>query len=183
MRRAAPGLLVPGLLSPGSSRFRRWLPSVGLAGCVGLLMCLQSTVAKDPAFRVDLTILVVVFLALEHELLPGLVHAVAFGYLADLFSGEPVGLMAFTAASVFLGLRLMVFRVVGSGWLLVTAIGVFATLAALCLRLIVQGILGPRVYLGALGASLPSLLLGSVFLTFPLYRGLALLDRKLRPRD
>ena len=147
------------------------------------MACLQSTWAKNPSFRTDLSTLVVVFLALEHELLPGLLHAVAFGYLGDLFSGEPIGLMAFSSASVFLGLRLVVFRIVGSGWLVVTTIGVLATVVALGLRLGVQVLLGPPVHLGALVTSIPSLLLGALLLTYPIYRGLAGIDRRLRPRE
>lgn len=172
-----------GLLIPGSSRIRRWLPSTVLAGCVVLLFCFQSTVAKNPGLRFDVATLVVVFLALEHELLPGLVHAVAFGYLADLFSGEPTGLVAFAAAAVFLSLRLVVFRIVGSGWLIVTAIGVLATIGALGLRLFAKTLLGPPVDVGVLGTSLPSLLLGALFLTYPVYRTLAAMDRRLRPKD
>lgn len=172
------------LLNPTAGNFRRWVPSVGLAGCVVLMICFQSTLAQATGLRVDLTTWVVVFLALEYELRSGLVHALVFGYLSDLFSGEAVGLLAFTATAVFLALRLVVFRVVGSGWLIVTAIGFLATATAMTIRLLVRDVFGPpELHLAGALDSVPSNLFGALVLTYPVYRALRAIDRRLRPRD
>lgn len=78
------------------------------------LLVLASALVWQPGFRFDPAALGVTFCALELGLLRGLLAAVIIGYLADLFSGGPLGLWMFGAAFGYAVLRLFVFRVVGA---------------------------------------------------------------------
>jgi hypothetical protein len=57
--------------------------------------------------RVDVTVVLVAFLALRASLLEGSFSAFAVGYLLDLMSGQPTGLFTFLAVFTFLVGRLV----------------------------------------------------------------------------
>jgi rod shape-determining protein MreD len=58
------------------------------------------------ALRVEVTVLLVAFLALRATTLEGAVGAYALGYLLDMVSGRPTGLFTFLGVAVFLVGRL-----------------------------------------------------------------------------
>lgn len=55
-----------------------------------------------PLVRIDVTVAIVVFLALRANLLEGVISSFTVGYLLDLMSSRPVGLYTFLAVLTFL---------------------------------------------------------------------------------
>ncbi|MCI0572833.1 MAG: hypothetical protein L0Y66_18940 [Myxococcaceae bacterium] len=80
----------------------RLLFTLGLAL---LLLAVQSVALQAlgiSALRVDVTVILVAFLALRANRLEGAAGAFALGYLLDLVSGRPTGLFTFLAVGCFL---------------------------------------------------------------------------------
>ncbi|WP_164017277.1 hypothetical protein [Pyxidicoccus trucidator] len=74
------------------------------------LLTLESVVVKQAGLvlgRIDVTVVLVAFLALRATMLEGAVTAFAVGYLLDLMSGQPTGLYTFLAVFTFLVGRLV----------------------------------------------------------------------------
>lgn len=70
-----------------------------------LLLVLESVAVKRLGLsvsRIDVTVVLVVFLAVRAERLEGGFASFAIGYLLDLMSGRPTGLYVFLAMLVFL---------------------------------------------------------------------------------
>jgi hypothetical protein len=85
----------------------KFLVTVGLAL---LLLTLESVVVQRAGLvlsRIDVTVVLLVFLALRATLLEGACSAFAVGYLLDLMSGQPTGLFTFLGVFIFLGVRLV----------------------------------------------------------------------------
>ncbi|MFP2907270.1 hypothetical protein ACLESD_19930 [Pyxidicoccus sp. 3LFB2] len=85
----------------------KFLVTVGLALA---LLTLESVVVKQAGLvlgRIDVTVVLVAFLALRATMLEGAVTAFAVGYLLDLMSGQPTGLYTFLAVFTFLVGRLV----------------------------------------------------------------------------
>ncbi|MCY1015242.1 hypothetical protein [Pyxidicoccus sp. MSG2] len=85
----------------------KFLVTVGLALA---LLTLESVVVKQAGLvlgRIDVTVVLVAFLALRATLLEGAFSAFAVGYLLDLMSGQPTGLFTFLAVLTFLVGRLV----------------------------------------------------------------------------
>ncbi len=149
-----------------------------------LALVIGLSVVRIPAFRPDILTLVVVFLALEHELVFGLIIAVSAGYLSDLFSGLGPGLDAATNVGVYLVLRVFVAKIAGSRPATVTVLAVLSTLLALVLRQTLEAILGPnQASLRGLVPALPYIVMAPILLGYPVYWGLRWVDRKFRPRS
>ncbi len=80
----------------------RFLLTVGLAL---VLLSLESVVVKYlglSVVRIDVTVVIVAFLALRASTLEGAFSSFAVGYMLDLMSGHPTGLFTFLAVLVFL---------------------------------------------------------------------------------
>lgn len=149
-----------------------------------ILLSLTSAVGRFETLRPDVVAPILVFCALELELLPGLFVLSGVGYLADVFSGEPAGLYWGSSVLVFLLLRLFVFRVVGSRPMMVTAFVGVATALGLVTRLLMQAVLGGGpVPLSSFGGGLWSVALGAAVLGYPIYRLFRAVDERLRPRE
>jgi rod shape-determining protein MreD len=89
----------------------KFLVTVGLALA---LLTLESVVVKQAGLvlgRIDVTVVLVAFLALRATLLEGAFTAFTVGYLLDLMSGQPTGLFTFLAVFTFL-----VGRLVSTSW-------------------------------------------------------------------
>ncbi|MDC0715034.1 hypothetical protein POL68_41680 [Stigmatella sp. ncwal1] len=85
----------------------KFLVSVGLAL---LLLTLESVVVQRFGLvlsRIDVTVVLLAFLALRATLLEGAFSAFAVGYLLDLMSGQPTGLFTFLGVFIFLVGRLV----------------------------------------------------------------------------
>jgi hypothetical protein len=85
----------------------KFLVTVGIALA---LLTLESVVVKQAGLvlgRIDVTVVLVAFLALRATLLEGAFSAFAVGYLLDLMSGQPTGLFTFLAVFIFLVGRLV----------------------------------------------------------------------------
>ena len=85
----------------------KFLVTVGLALA---LLTLESVVVKQAGLvlgRIDVTVVLVAFLALRATLMEGAISAFAVGYLLDLMSGQPTGLFTFLAVFTFLVGRLV----------------------------------------------------------------------------
>lgn len=151
---------------------------------LALVLFLALSVVRAPTVRPDLATLVVVFLALEHDLVPGLTLSAAVGYLSDQFSGLGPGLDAATCVVVFLVLRLFVARIVGGRPVMVSVLAVVATGLAFVVRQIIEMVVGPnKAGLAAMAPALPSVVLGAAGLGFVVYRLFRLVDDRLRPRE
>ena len=75
-----------------------------------LLLCLESVAVKVFGFsvtRIDVTLVLVVFLGLRANTVEGAFSAFSVGYLLDVFTGRPTGLYPFLAVLVFLLVRLL----------------------------------------------------------------------------
>lgn len=75
-----------------------------------LLLCLESVVVRQfsmPLTRIDVTVVLLVFLALRANLLEGAFSAHVVGYLLDVMSGRPTGMYTFLAVVLFLAVRVV----------------------------------------------------------------------------
>lgn len=149
-----------------------------------LLLFMLASVVRAPTVRPDLATLVVVFLALEQELLLGLALAAGIGYLSDLFSGLGPGLDAATNVAVYLVLRVFVARIAGGRFAMVTTLAVLATVLALGVRQIIEATVGPgQASLRLMAPALPSIVLGALLLAYPVYRVFMAIDTRFRPKE
>jgi rod shape-determining protein MreD len=147
------------------------------------MLVIASVGAKSPMVRIDVASLVIVYVALEYTLLRGAVAAIAVGYLADLVSGESRGLSMASSVMVFLMVRLLVVRVTGSRWFMVTSVSMFSTAVALSARFLIENTVGPaNTTIRAVSPAFASLLIGSALLGYPCYRLFRLVDDRFRPR-
>jgi rod shape-determining protein MreD len=70
-----------------------------------LLLTVESVLVKYLGFavaRIDVTVVLIAFLALRASLVEGAIAAFAVGYLLDLMSGQPTGLYTFLGVLLFL---------------------------------------------------------------------------------
>jgi rod shape-determining protein MreD len=70
-----------------------------------VLLSIESVLVKYLGLsvaRIDVTVLIVAFLAVRANTLEGAVSSFALGYMLDLMSGQPTGLFTFLAVLVFL---------------------------------------------------------------------------------
>ncbi|MET0406563.1 MAG: hypothetical protein ABW123_29365 [Cystobacter sp.] len=75
------------------------------------LLTLESVVVQQLGLaisRIDVTVVLVAFLALRASMLEGAFSSFAVGYLLDLMSGQPTGLFTFLAVFTFLMGKLVV---------------------------------------------------------------------------
>jgi hypothetical protein len=80
----------------------KFLVTIGLAL---LLLTLESVVVQQLGLaisRIDVTVVLVAFLALRASTLEGAISSFSVGYLLDLMSGQPTGLFTFLAVFIFL---------------------------------------------------------------------------------
>jgi hypothetical protein len=85
----------------------KFLVSVALAL---VLLTLESVLVQRAGLvlsRIDVTVVLLCFLALRASLLEGACSAFAVGYLLDLMSGQPTGLYTFLGVFIFLAGRLV----------------------------------------------------------------------------
>ena len=86
----------------------KFLVTLGLAL---LLLTLESVVVQQLGLaisRIDVTVVLVAFLALRASTLEGAISSFSVGYLLDLMSGQPTGLFTFLAVFTFLVGKLVV---------------------------------------------------------------------------
>jgi hypothetical protein len=86
----------------------KFLVTMGLAL---LLLTLESVVVQQLGLaisRIDVTVVLVAFLAVRANTLEGAISAFSVGYLLDLMSGQPTGLFTFLAVFTFLVGKLVV---------------------------------------------------------------------------
>jgi rod shape-determining protein MreD len=75
-----------------------------------LLLTLESSLVKGLGLthlRVDVTVILVMFMAVRANTLEGAIAAYGLGFLLDLWSGIPTGLYTFLAVLTFLGGRMV----------------------------------------------------------------------------
>jgi hypothetical protein len=75
-----------------------------------VLLTLESVIVQRAGLvlsRIDVTVVLLAFLALRATLLEGACSAFAVGYLLDLMSGQPTGLYTFLGVFIFLLCRLV----------------------------------------------------------------------------
>lgn len=76
-----------------------------------LLLTLESVVVQQLGLaisRIDVTVVLVAFLAVRASMLEGSISSFSVGYLLDLMSGQPTGLFTFLAVFIFLVGKLVV---------------------------------------------------------------------------
>src|SRR5262245_61200531 len=141
---------------------------LALLAVTAVLLAVQGVWIRFTSVVLDVTTLVVVYLALESQVVSGSVLALLVGYLGDLASGESRGLVSSSSVMVFLVLRLSVVRLTGSRWLPITAISLVATLLALFLRFAIEALVGPdRSSFSAMSPSIVGLVIGSLVFGYP----------------
>ncbi len=170
-----------------------WLSRLGLEGRHGsslallatafVALCAQSVAARHPLLRADVATLFVVYFALEHEFVGGLLLTVVVAYLGDVFSGEGRGLYVSSLVVVFLMNRIIALRFVtvrGPG---VIGLGVLGTVVAFFLRLWIEAVVGPdRARLEGITLGFLVLVLLNGVLSYPCYRFLAAVEARLKGR-
>ncbi|XXF75838.1 hypothetical protein P2318_22620 [Myxococcaceae bacterium GXIMD 01537] len=80
----------------------KFLVTVGLALLLLTLESVGVKLAGMALIRIDVTVVLVAFLALRASVMEGAFSAFAVGYLLDLMSGQPTGLYTFLAVLTFL---------------------------------------------------------------------------------
>jgi hypothetical protein len=178
VRRAEASTLRRGGLAPGSLR------DLLLLLAATLVLTAGHALAVVPWLRPELGALLVVYLALERSLMSGLALTLAVAYVADVLSGEARGLTTGALVLVFLVLRLLVMRVLGSSVAMVTSLAVLATALVMVFRFGIEALLGPGLSSWSAAApALPASLVSAVLLGYPIHRLLAALDERARPRE
>lgn len=150
-----------------------------LGATASVLICAQAVFAAETGLAVDLTPVVVIFWAVELDLLAGVIMTAVVGYVADALSGAPPGSMMAGHLGAFIALRAVVRRppvmsppviVLLAAWAAVTSVGARALLHA-----------------GFGGDALPaaSMARGAavVVAAVPLYALLRRLSEPFRPRE
>jgi rod shape-determining protein MreD len=176
----------------GESRLRVWLAPfeggrarlfVHLAlAC--LLLSASSVASRSPRFRLDLAVLVIVYVALEYPMLRGIVAALVVGWIADLMSGESRGLSMAALVIAYLLVRLVVARITGSKWIMITGVSVFATIVDFIVRFLLESLVGPSLAtVRSMGSAIFTLLFGALILGYPCYRLFRFVDNRFRPRE
>jgi rod shape-determining protein MreD len=120
-----------------------------------LLLTLESVVVQQLGLaisRIDVTVVLVAFLAVRANTLEGSISAFSVGYLLDLMSGQPTGLFTFLAVFTFLVGKLVV-SLVGHGvlasfftWLTTKEGSATALLPGLPLQVTLTGIAAAFLY-------------------------------------
>src|SRR5688500_10719962 len=85
----------------------KFLVAIGLALA---LLTLESVLVQRLGLaisRIDVTVVLVAFLALRATTLEGAISSYSVGYLLDLMSGQPTGLYTFLGVFTFLVARLV----------------------------------------------------------------------------
>jgi hypothetical protein len=156
-----------------------WYAALGVV-CVGVL-CVQSVLASELGWSVDLTPVAIAFLAVELELMPGLALAAAVAYAADALGGGPPGLILGGHLAAFMLLRLLVRRNPVLSPPVVVVLSALAAVSAMVARMALHAALGSgpalatELGLGRLAAVLVS--------AVPLYGVLRRVGEPFRPRD
>ena len=149
-----------------------------------VLLAVEGALLSGPLLHADLATLAVVYLALEWRVIPGAAVAFGVGYLADVFGAAPRGLHASAMVIVFFVVRLVVSRILGGHAVLITAIGVLATLLSLGTVIGVERVVGPgETSFHALSPAVPWLLGSAAILTYPSYRFFKWVDDRFREPD
>ena len=144
-------------------------------------LILESSLSRSRVLRLDLVTLSIVYLALEQELITGLVLTLILGYLGDVSAGGSRGLVTATAVFLFFLLRMIAFRFVRRTWYVITALSVVGVLLALLLTFILESIVGPDMLrMSHSVLALPSLLISAVVLGYPMYRMLQAIEARFR---
>src|SRR5437763_1782973 len=126
-----------------------------------LLLSAASVAATHPALRIDVASLVIVYVALEYAMLRGIAMALLVGYSADVLSGESRCLSMASLVIVFLIVRLVVARITGSRWFMITAVSVFGTVLGLGSKVMLEWFVGPGIStFRAMMPALPAILIG-----------------------
>src|SRR5215472_3749094 len=163
----------------GESRLRVWLaPFEGgrarlfahlVITC--LLLSIASVASRTPALRIDLAALVVVYIALEYEMLRGIVTTLVVGWMADVMSGESRGLSMASLVIAYLLVRVVVARITGSQWMMITGVGVLATAVDFAVRCLLESFVGPSLAtVHAMRPAMLTILIAALLLGYPCYR-------------
>lgn len=148
------------------------------------LFILQSALAINPGLRFDLGALIIVFIALELELFPGLLVSLAVGYLDGLHAGDTPGMTITALVLVYLLLRLVVVRVRAPEWPLIIGLGLIATMVDLMARFFVDAVVGKsELHLSGIGDGLAGNLAGALLLSYPIYRALRAVKERFKTRE
>jgi len=131
---------------------------VAVFGAVAVL--LQTTLLHGT--RIDLVLVLCVYLALDHQSVGGATGSFLLGYVLDTFSGTDVGINAFAMTFVFLCVYLLSRRLWIEGGVsqavLVLAASLVKTLSVACLVVVFSGTFGAaNLAEDALGAVLAAL--------------------------
>jgi rod shape-determining protein MreD len=149
-----------------------------------LLLSVSSVAARWPTWRVDFAALVVVYIALEYPMLRGIVTTLVVGWMADVMSGESRGLSMASLVMAYLLVRLVVARITGAQWMMITSVSVLATMVDFFVRFLLEWSIGPSLAtVAAMRPAALAILIGSLVLGYPCYRLFRLVDDRFRPRE
>lgn len=155
-----------------------------LLAVTALLMAIQNVLNRFLPVTIDVTSLVVVYLALESGVVSGAVLALLIGYAGDIASGESRGLVSASAVFLFLILRLSVVRLTGARFLPITAMSVVASVLSLLLRMAIETVVGPgRSTFSGMSTAFIGLMLGAALFGYPCYRLIRSVDNRFRTRE
>ena len=158
--------------------------SAGIVLVTVLLLLVQGVAMRSPPFRADVATLVVVYLALEHPIIPGAALAFVVGYLADVFAGTGRGLYGLSMVILFFAVRLPVVRLAGARFPFITFVAVVSTSMSVVIAFSVEQIIGPaRASFPSVGSELVPLLISAGCLGYPLYWLLKRLDERLGEQE
>ncbi|MCB9653931.1 MAG: rod shape-determining protein MreD [Deltaproteobacteria bacterium] len=148
-----------------------------------LVACAESVVAQRPQLRPALTLLIILYIALEHPLTTALSLSLAIGYMEDVFSGESRGLVLFATMSAFFIVRALAFRFVGRRFIVMAALGLVMTVAQMLVLFVTEATFGPgRVSVVESTPAFALRLLGAVVFAYPAYYVLKSMEGRFKAR-
>ncbi len=83
---------------------------LGVVGLAFLMLCVEGVLVRLLGLsfvRIDVTVVLLVYLGLRAPTVPGAFAAFAIGYLLDVLSGFPTGLYPFLGVATFLLVRML----------------------------------------------------------------------------
>ncbi|MBK8012829.1 MAG: rod shape-determining protein MreD [Deltaproteobacteria bacterium] len=148
-----------------------------------LIACAESVAAQRPQIRPGLTLLVILYIALEHPLATALSLSIAIGYVADVFSGESRGLELFATMSTFFVIRALAFRFVGRRFVIIAALGLVMTVTQVLILFAAEAAIGPnRASLLQATPAFALRLLGAAVFAYPVYYLLSAMEGRFKAR-
>ena len=140
-------------------------------------LLLQTVFLTPPLVVCNLTVLFIVYLALERTFRSGLILALLLGYLTDVLVGTDRGLLMLTMVLVFIFIRFLIIRFQGGKAWFVSWISATAAMMSTTLSLVIEmAFSSQQTAVKLFSLSTFSIVITGACFGYPIYRSLRMID-------